>query len=87
MKDDMARVDEEVLNGYVEVVQGNLYSCKSCQYNAPKRDMIRHVDASHLDTRYPCMLCDRVLGAGFHLERHLKLRHGLKNRIRRLQLF
>jgi len=53
-----------------------VFWCANCPLKTPhKRDLLRHIDAVHMPTQYPCYLCGRILKAKYLLERHTKKVH------------
>ena len=64
-----------------------VFWCANCPLKTPhKRDLLRHIDAVHMPTQYPCYLCGRVLKARYLLERHTKKVHTGRGRQRKAQL-
>jgi len=68
-------MDGDPIDFYRRDDQG-VFWCANCPLKTPhKRDLLRHIDAVHMPTQYPCYLCGRVLKAKYLLERHTKKVH------------
>ena len=50
--------------------------CRACGYTASSNnDVIRHIEAKHLNLRLECKFCHCILRTRLNLQRHLKKRH------------
>ena len=73
-------MDGDPIDYYRRDDQG-VFWCANCPLKTPhKRDLLRHIDAVHMPTQYPCYLCGRVLKAKYLLERHTKKVHSGRQR-------
>ena len=78
-------MDGDPVDFYRRDDQG-VFWCANCPLKTPhKRDLLRHIDAVHMPTQYPCYLCGRVLKARYLLERHTKKVHTGRGRQRKAQ--
>lgn len=56
--------------------KGSSTWCKACGYSGHNlQDVVRHVEAKHLNLEYRCKFCDLVTRTRLNLTRHLKRNH------------
>ena len=54
----------------------NSYWCNQCGYSAQSKiDVVRHIEARHLDLRLQCKFCAAVLKTKRNLQRHIRNNH------------
>ena len=59
--------------------KGYNFFCTVCDFDAKdRRDVARHVEAKHLNLRYQCQLCPKVLKTQRSLQIHIRNRHQQK---------
>ena len=56
-----------------------IHKCKICghQITSTQRmnDLIRHIDAKHMNNVYPCLYCKKVCNSHHYLQRHVREEH------------
>jgi transcription elongation factor Elf1 len=64
------------LSAYYTRSSDKKFLCLNCNLSTmSKRDLLRHIDAVHLDTVYTCLYCKKNLKAHHLLERHVRKVH------------
>ena len=66
----------ETTEQFMHIAADGQKYCTACSYSTRKKtDLHRHIEASHLETEYPCPHCSHVLKTEITRKRHIKAKH------------